>query len=376
MINQNNIKDFISYLFQKKNRHDAPIEVLQSWNDIPEAEIMTHLKTMTQQWGWDDVKLNNEILAFIQYKTSVSQKSNTTFIPKNNSYTNQSIISKSKQRNNKWIYFVLIPILIGIGYISFQYYNFINLYRLYTITDNVAMRDENGNTVGRMDVLTNIKTSLSSLRAMDNTVYNIQVGNDDKISESRKLLLDDATFKDYLTKNKEKIVYVNKNYLTENENYNNIQKSVFADINHNALELKNITSNMRKVIIGSLSQNTNLQGLKIANTCNNKSSEYTSILKHTLNDDKTIVIICKMSDNNYYKFKGIPDENTYFVPEKVLFKMPHDSTLTELSNTNFLFKKINGRYFVYDCNKTNFDVYSTFDNKGDITYFNWSYDPQ
>ncbi len=379
-IQHHNIKAFIQLLYQKKTGALPPDNVLESWAQISDDEITFHLQKMTQQWGWTTERLDNEIALFLKLQ---SLNPNNTATSQQHISHNHTVSSPPKtlktptkgRKRNSGFYIIVLPLVALISYIGFQFYKFQNLETLYAITDNIAIRNAEGKTIGRMDIFSKNNNDISSLRAADDKIYNITVSADGKISESRRLLVKEATFQDFLLRKKTKYVYVNKNYLTANKSYNELQRTIFGDINNNSLELKNISSNIRKVIIGSISEDPSLSGLKIANTCNNSGAEYTSILKHTLNDGETFIVICKLSDNNYYKLKGMPHKNQYSKPEKVLLKLPQDSQLTELSNQNFLFRKINGRYFLFDCDKNNLQIFSNYDDKGDINYFNWSFDP-
>src|SRR5690606_23747636 len=109
--------------------------------------------------------------------------------------------------------------------------------------------------------------------------------------------------------------------------------------------------------------------LFMKNPCRNRDSDYTSIIKHTLKDKKTISIICKMSDNNYYKFKGNPDENNYYPPQMIQLKSPIDGSMVALGSDDMLFKYTNGNYQIYTCDKAYTYYRAVIDDDGDIDYF-------
>lgn len=380
-INNLNIIAFIKYLYKKKTGSDAPEQLLQSWSTLSDDEIPHHLKAMTAQWGWSEVQLQYEIEGFLQltrHKPINPVATQTTnAINNKESIRPNPVINKMpppiQTRSSKnWIWFILLPILLIGGYIGYKYMSYLNLEHLYSVTDNVAIRDINGETVGRMDIFAS-KNAMSSLRAVNETIYNIKADKDGNISESRKLLIGDASFKDYLLETKDKIVYVNKNYLTNDKEYFEIQKVVFSDINKTQVELTQLKSSIRKVIIGSLSHDNFLKTLTIQNTCNNTSKDYTSIIKHTLYDKKTMVIICQLSNKKYYKLKGNPDINSYEPPVEIQFNVPQVTTSASINNGKYLFKKVGTTYNLYDCSKANLQVEANLDpTTGDIISFTYN----
>ncbi len=382
LINQGNVKLFIAHLFRKRNGTTPPPELLNSWSQIPDAEIPGHLRNMTSQWGWTEAQLLAEINSFLNApKTSDIQQTGSNpnpaprpaYQPGPQQRTAPAPPLPARKRSYKWLLLILIPLLAAAGYVVYKNRQYNQLQRLYSVTDNVAVRNIHGENVGRMDIFAG-PSSIISLREADAAIYNIVVDKEGNVSESRKLLTDDATFKDYLFGNEEKMVYVNKNYLTNSEDYSSIQKTVFSEISRYNKEMALIKSDIRKVIIGSLAMDGRLYSLHIKNPCGNNSTDYTSVIKHTLKDKKTISVICKLSDNKFYKFKGLPDENRYFPPQVVQVKNPEGGNMIDIEAADLLFRFTNGSYFLYTCNKENTSFHAKFDETGDITYFTWSYD--
>lgn len=378
-INKGNIIPFIKYLFKKKNGVDAPDQLLQSWSSIPEEDLTFHLKNMTAQWGWHEVQLQYEIEGFLQLaaQNQVAQQQQAQAQPVSNSSrpipastTNKQLPPIATKKSNKLKWIIALPILAVSAYIGIEYFNYQGLQNLYGVTDNIAIRNKDGKTVGRMDIFAS-SNAITSLRAVNSKIYNIIVDKDSNISESRKLLTSEATFADYLLQKEEMMVYINKNFLTENKEYFEIQKVVFQEINKSQFELNQLKSNIRKVIIGSLGQNETLKQLYIKNSCNNTSKEFTSILKHALKDNKTIIVICQLSNNQFYKLKGNPDENTYEMPVQVSFEVPVDSSIGTFTKGNYLFKKTGKDYNLFDCNKNNLNIKAKFDAQEDIIGFSY-----
>lgn len=381
-INKHNIQAFITYLFKKRTGNDPYAQLLQSWLSVPEEEIPFHLKSMTEQWGWNHDQLQREIDTFFQLSQQAAPTlTNFSNIPQPKPQPTPNAVLQSKPlppiktKKKGGCLWIILLVVFGIsGYFGYEYFQFNSLTRLYSVTDNISIRNSAGETIGRMDIFGN-KNQTTSLRAMNGKIYNIVVDKDGNVSESRKLLLDDATFTDYLFSNQEKIVYVNKNYLTNNKEYYEIQKTVFKEINNSQLELNQLKSNTRKVIIGSLGLNETLKHMSIKNACNNTSRDYTSILKHTASDGKTLIIICKLSNDQYYKLKGNPDENIYEQPVLVTFDLPADINTGLPTKNNLLFKKVENNYMVFNCSKNDLGIKATLDGTGDIIGFERTIEP-
>lgn len=377
LINQGNVKLFIAYLFQKRNGSTPPAALLDSWSQIPDAEILGHLRNMTSQWGWGEAQLLTEINIFLNSQHPAPRPSaGSQAAPVSRPVQPQqrtTVPPPTRKRSYKWLLMLLLPLLGAGGYVAYKNQQYNKLQRLYSVTDNVSIRNINGENVGRMDIFAG-NNSIISLREADAAIYNIVVDKEGNVSESRRLLTDDATFKDFLFGNEEKMVYVNKNYLTNSEDYSTIQKTVFSEISRYSKEMTLMKSDIRKVIIGSLAMDGKLYSLYIKNPCGNNSTEYTSIIKHTLKDKKTISVICKLSDNRFYKFQGIPDDNLYVPPQVVQVKNPAEGNMIDIEAADLLFKYTNGSYFLYTCNKENTSFHAKFDESGDISYFTWSYD--
>ena len=368
-INKNNITAFIKHLYQTRHNTLPGEDILKSWSSLSEVEIQQHLSDMTAKWGWTSSRLQSEVDQFL--KTTPVQNNVTTIPPiVPNTAPAQTVerVKTSRGKSKVWL-IALLVILGGGGLYGFTTYSkFNNLPRLYSTTDNITIRNSKGVSVGRMDVFEK-SNSISSLRAVDDKVYNIAAENDTKISECRKLLLDDATFSDYLFGNEKKTVYVNKTFLTTNKDYGRLQKNVFAELYKYPKELAQMRSDMRKIIIGSLEMNPNLSSLFVRNACGNSSSSFTSIIKHKLKDGETISIICKLSDNKYYKFTGNPDKDNYMPPQVMQFKSPTDGSMTDIQDADLLFKLNDGQYQIFNCRQEYTGAYSEFDDRGDITYF-------
>lgn len=378
-INNTNIRNFIAYIYYNKYQTKPTDAILSSWTTLTDEEITLHLNQLYTSWGKTSDDLTQDISTFEAAITSHIEQKNikpSTTVAQPTVDTSINISPQTPkpapQSSKKWIWYIILPILGISGFIGFKFVGFQALKPLFVITDNVAVRDADGNSVGRMDIFPN-NTSWNSLRAVDESIYEIPVNG--KVSESRKLLLNDATFVDYLLNKKAKHVYVNKNFLTDNRDYINLNTSVFEQINQVKHENTALSSNYRKVIVGSISLENTLKDKYILNTCNNAQKDFTAIIKIQLKDKKRYTAVAKMSDGNYYKFTGNPDENTFERPQMLKVKHPDQDGFIDLYGKDLLFKTIEGNTYLFSCDKTQLDFKMIKNADGDLSHFQSTYIP-
>lgn len=395
VINQSNIRNFIAYIYFNKYQTKPTEEILSSWGDMDDGEIQIHLNGLYQSWGKDTIDLEHDIIAFEQAyhrhkslqqtdeSNAVSKTYNKSVLPNSYEKTTQNSgnynpqqhteqVAYTPKKSNRWLWYLTIPVLAISGFMGYKYMQYNNLKPLYAITDNIVARDITGANKKRMDIFPT-EESFNSLRAVDASIYEIPVNG--KVSESRKLLLDDANFWDYLTNNDSMIVYVNKDFVTENHDYIALNTSVFKDINKIRFENNNLTSSYRKVIVGSVSLDHSLRDKHIINTCNNNAKDFQSILKVTLKDKKRYTAVAKMSDGNFYKFTGNPEENTFEKPQKLKVQHPDEDGFIDLYGKDLLFKEIEGNVYLFNCEKDQLDFKMVKTNEGDLSHFQSTYLP-
>lgn len=385
-INSQNIIAYIQYLYKNKYGVDASEEIIESWKKLSDQEINNHLQTMYQKWQKTQIDLHLDIEKFIQLQENpqklsekINQQQPIPHIDRNNTHTapitniTTSDPDSVKEHGHKKgiVIFSTTLFLIISAYVFWQFSQYKSLETLYVITDNVTVRNKEGAIVGRMDI-SNEPNSYQSLKATNTTVYEIPVDN--KVSPSRQLLLPDAGFWDFLFKKNDKIVYVNSNFLTNNEAYNNMNTQVFKEINNVKTESTALKSVYKKVIVGSMMLDPNLKNNYVENTCNNSTKEYTSIIKLALKDKKQYTVIARLNDGYYYKFTGNPDENSFTPPSRLKIVHPTEEGFIE-TNTQFLFKEVSGRYYLYTCDLSNTDFVAIKDNNGDIIQFQSAFSP-
>lgn len=414
LINKTNIIPFISHLYWERKKEAPPEELLESWRHLNDAEIQEHLHTLFESWGYTPAAADREIALFLARQRPANPAADNLSAPTTPgpvaapgtpppyqppvfatpdplppppvpNYTppaqpqyrppqNYPPPARRKSRRGAWSLLLLLIVALGIGvYALFEYTRYTSLKRVYTITDNVAIRDEAGDVVGRMDVYGNpAKNSFSSLRALDRKEHPLMVGG--KEYNYRKVLADSATFKDFLFRKGEHTYYVSANYMTDNKDDYQLYREVFKAINNNDRESARLTSDYRQVIIGSLRAGGDTK-LYVTNTCNNQNKDLTSVWKAAAPGGKVKLVAAKMSDGQYYLFAGNPQSNVFEAPQPLYFKAPNLSELQPLTNRDLLFKQSGSNVYLYQCNGKSTDFFATQDSEGKIKTFQWSFNP-
>jgi|GEM_PF-733998 len=414
-INKSNIIPFISYLYWERKKAAPPVALLESWQQLDDAAIQEHLQVLFESWGYAPAAADREIALFLARQPGTA----TTVAPASPIVTESPVIPQQAQpvpplferpattpppsppppppvytpprtyttnyppapaaprrrsRRGAWSLLFLLLIALAAGvYALYQYTTYQSLKRLYTITDNVAVRDASGDVVGRMDVYGNpARNSYASLRALDNQEHLLPVNG--KEYSMRMVLSDSATFRDYLFRRDENTFYVSAAYLTPNKEDYQRYREVFRSINNNAKESNRLSAAYRQVIVGALNAAGN-KDLYVANTCNNQNNDLTAVWTNTAKGSKVKVAAAKMSDGQYYLFAGNTETGVYEAPQPLYYKAPNLSDLQPLRNRDLLFKENGSNVYLYQCDGSSTDFFATPDSEGKITSFQWSFDP-
>ncbi|HRP89895.1 MAG TPA: hypothetical protein PKX92_07635 [Edaphocola sp.] len=397
-INENNIIDFIKYLYQENIGNAPSQEVLDSWTGLSDIEIDEYLQQLFENWKFSEEQIFQEINNFLNIQNNNQKieehqngnQAENEDIPfdeyndtdsddaeqeNHEAYTinNESNATEFPYQNKKsytWFWFFLL-IILGIGaFVVYKFQKFKNLKYLYVTTDNVSIRDINGNNIGRMDIFPT-KNSVSFLRTTGPETFPITIKN--KEYQNRQVLTDSTSFLDYLFNKKEAFAYVNENYVIDNKDNFIIYRNVFKAINNSKNENNNLTAKYRMVIVGSLKMKPELMDLFIVNSCNNNDNNYTSIVKSKTKNN-TFQVIAQLSNGKYYIFSGQPDDNNFSAPQAFNYKVNGSDQYVNYENEELLFKKQNGVYFIYDCNKVAREYYVNIDNNGSLQFAKYSFD--
>ncbi|WP_118974324.1 hypothetical protein [Taibaiella koreensis] len=376
-INKSNIADFITFLYRKRKGQDPPARLKEGWTALSNEEIADQLSGLFHSWGLTDEDKRNEINAFFK---------ETLFTPRPQPAPKVIPVPVSApadvpvtpwpapKRRKKWPFIVLPLLLLLLGYLGYQYLAYSSMQYLYTITDNVLVRDENKEAVARMD-LYEVKgpiPSFQKLKAVDKEIYYRSIDNTSNQYPFRKVLLKDNGFLSYLFKGKKDIGYVNTNYVVENVKEFDLYQTAFKEVKNNRAENADLKAIYRKIIIGSMSQDGDLESKYIAlhtSGIPRSAADATyAIIKQPIKENVQYVIVAGLSDGFYYRFAGDIKNNDYTAPEKIMVTM-EDKTEKPL-NGAYRFMNRDGKIILYDC-VTNTPTYyeAKKDANGNISAF-------
>jgi hypothetical protein len=361
VITTQNIGEFIAYLYRNRKGVEAPAELVQRWKGLSQGELDQQLTALFAQWQMSAEQADAAKRQWFSSRTnSVRQEANTT---------NTSAAKGTKLLGRAAFVLALLPLL----FVAYKYLAFSNRKWLYSITDNIAVRDENKVIKLYMDLTTPATTkklpSVQMIRALDNEVYEMVIDSTSKIRKMRKVADPNLSFGDYLTNNYQPL-YVNASLVVDNEqefkNYLNVFKGL-SNEEAVPLELK-----YRKVIVRCLQLDPKMQNLYVTTSClsQNKYKQLSYYVLQELKKDALYAVITKMSDGKYYKFIGDLRANSFTKPIKVGYS-PAPGTDEELLQGDMLFKVTNkgATVALCSCDGKSLPYTSVRDSYGSVSHF-------
>lgn len=352
-ITKNNIGDFITFLYKKRKGEEAPAELIQRWKGLSNDEIAFHLSGLFHSWGLTDEDKRMEINAFFKEtlfppKTQQPPKVVPVAVPQ------QSVPAFQQKKKRKWPVIVIVSVLLIAGiYLGYQYTAYASMKYIYTITDNVLVRNESKEVIARMD-LYEVKSNIPSfqkLKAVDKEIHYRSIDNSDKTYPCRKVLLQEGSFWSYLFNKKSDIGYVNTNYVVDNVTEFNLYQTAFKEVKNNKAENADLKAIYRKIIIGSMSLDPSIEDKYIALHSNGLSKATTDatygIIKQTIKESVKYVIIAGLSDGFYYSFEGDIQTNDFSPPEKIMVTNADKETQPLRGAYRFMNK--GNTIILYDC---------------------------
>lgn len=350
-INRENIVPFIAQLYRERKHTEAPQALLESWANLSDEEIDKNLTGLFESWGMGLPERERAIERFLASRR-------TPIIPPNAEPEIFHTASAPKKSISTWIWAGLILILLGGGYLGFQYVRYLSLGRVYAITENIMVRDAQGKEAARMDLFPKTQsafTSYNSLRVLDDEIHFIQPRGSDKEYPTRRVLLDEATFADFLLRQDELAHFVNINYIVNDKREFDLYQNAFRELQAVPSDNASLLAAYRKIIVGSMVQQNDLQGRYLLARAANLNP---TLLKNTSSyilienqKNKLYTIIAGLDDGKYYRFAGDVSTNTFLEPVPVLVQTP-DGQIGELTG-NYRFVK----------NGTQWKLFNTDDNK-------------
>lgn len=334
-INKENIIPFIAQLYRERKQAEAPQALLESWAHLPDEEIDRNLAGLFESWGMGQAERERAIDRFLASRRSpiMPQTSGTT-----------DTQPTSRKSTPIWVWgFVALVLLVG-GYFGFQYIQYASLDRVYAITENIMIRDAQGKEAARMDLFPKTQSafkSYNSLRVLDSEIHFVQPQGSDKEYPTRRVLLDEATFSDFLFRKDESAHFVNINYIVNDKREFDLYQNAFKELQEVPSDNAGLLAAYRKVIVGSMVQQSDLQGRHLLARAQNLN---TTLQKNTSSyvlienqKGKLYTIIAGLDDGKYYRFAGDISTNTFLKPEPVMVQTP-DGQVGELTG-NYRFVK-------------------------------------
>jgi hypothetical protein len=379
-INKNNIADFIRYLFRKRKGTEPPQALLDGWAALSNDEIATQLSGLFQSWGLTDEDKRMEINAFLKdalfTPKPVQPQRPPTVVVQAASPVTPSFQPDTKRRKSRKIVMrsVVALLIVAVCFLGYKYIAYRNTKYLYTITDNVSIRNDDNEVVARMDLFPapGATPSFQKLKALDDEIYYKSIDNGGQLFPFRKVLLKESSFLSFLFGQHKEVGYVNTNYVVDNVKEFDLYQTAFKEVKNNKSENEDLKAIYRKIIIGSMSMDATTDQKYIVLHTNNipKSAVNATygIIKQSIKTNVKYNIIAGLSDGDYYSFVGDIQNNEYTALQKIM--------LTDASGENkpltgpYRFINREGRIVLYDCMTNSVTDYkSKNDANGNITSF-------
>jgi hypothetical protein len=380
-INNNNITDFISFLFRKRKGAEPPQELLDRWKALSNDEIAIQLSGLFQSWGLTDEDKRMEINAYFKETLFTpkpaqveQQRPRVVPVPVQSAEIPFNPFPAKKKSKRRWPLITGIILLIIGAYVGFQYLSYASMQYVYTITDNVSVRNEAKEIVARMDLypVSGSTPSFQKLKAVDREIYQKSIDNSDKVYPCRKVLLKDAGFFSYLFNKNAEVGYVNTNYVVDNVKEFNLYQTAFKEVKNNKAENADLKAIYRKIIIGSMSLDPAMENRYIALHTNNIPRSAVNatygIIKQTITANVKYIIIAGLSDGYYYSFEGDVQSNDFTAPQRIMLINENNEEKPLTGTYRFMNKE--GKIVLYDCvtnAPTNYEARK--DGDGKITAF-------
>jgi hypothetical protein len=388
MINKENIVAFIQFLYVKKNGVQAPQNLLDKWQDIPEHEILTQLDFLYDSWNYNLVQRGAIVQEFSESQKTIRHDMRTiTSNASVNDVNTRSIQNKTittptatdalapkKNILTKLLgTLALISALISALYIGYKYYHFTHLHNIYTLTERVAIRAENGTQVGTLDLnATGTTDSYQELTAYDKAIYNRPIDSSSKLFEHRKVVMQKDNFIDFLQNKPEIFAYVNAKYVVDSKEEYETYKRIFGQLNtddNKRLQLKH-----RQIVANCMKRSSALKNLYAVSACSNASKQvrknYAGIITHELIAENKYEILLRLSDGYYYLLTGDVVSNAYDVPRRIGY-VANPNRADEYLSGDLLFKYNNKtkQFSLANCNGKPMPYHSVTDASGALQFF-------
>jgi hypothetical protein len=380
-INNSNISDFITFLFRKRKGTEPPPELLERWKALTNDEIGAQLSGLFQSWGLTDEDKRMEINTYFKEalftpKTASAPQPRPRVVAVPADQPAQQPFNPfppKQKKKSRWTWITVLALVLIGGFVGVRYISFAGMQYVYTITDNVLVRNEAKDVVARMDLYAagGSTPSFQKLKAVDKEIYQRSIDNTDKVYPCRKVLLGDISFLSYLFKGTGEVGYVNTNYVVDNVKEFNLYQTAFKEVKNNKAENSDLKAIYRKIIIGSMSLDPAMENRYITlhtNSIPRSAADATyGIIKQNITNNVKYILIAGLSDGYYYSFEGDVQSNDFTAPQKIM--LVTDEGEKALTGT-YRFMNRDGKIILYDCltnSPTNYEAQK--DGDGKITSF-------
>lgn len=361
---------------------EPPAQLLEGWKALSNEEIGAQLDGLFTSWGLSEADKKNEINAFFKEtlftpKVKPPETAPVPVLPPPPPPVRpQSAVipvrGTTRKKRSLWVAAAILALLAL--YTGYQYMNFARASYIYTITDNVSVRNEAKEIVARLDLF-EVKSNIPSyqkMKAVDDRIYYRGIDNTDKTYPCRKVLLDESSFLSYLFGRPNLFGYVNTNYVVDNVKEFNLYQTAFKEVKTNKSENADLKALYRKIIIGSMGLDPAMENKYItihAGGIPRSVQDATfAVIKQPVVENVKYVIIAGLSDGFYYSFEGDIKNNNFNAPQKIMVVNAEGQTLALSGNYRFMNK--DNKIILYDCitnTPTNYEAKK--DANGKITAF-------
>jgi hypothetical protein len=383
MINQANIIEYINYLYKQKYNTDAPVQLIQGWQALDDITIEQQLHNLYQQWHWTQTQQLLSQQQFVQQQQNASATASNTFtppqpvsVPKAPPKAASTIIAPSTGRGVIGNVVKLISIIaIGciLGYMLYIYSQYKQVHAIYTLTDKVAVRNEQGQEVGSLDLMpNNSPMSFAQLYALDNEIYNRTIDASGKLYEHRKVCIQLPSLWQFITSNYQPH-YVSARFVVDSKEEFDLYKKIFGQLN--SIDNKKLQLKHRKIIANCLKQ-ADATAQYLMSSCSNTRKQLSGVIVQELITNNKYQIIAQLSDGYYYQFVGDVVSEVYHKPQRIGYVQQPSNDADCLSG-GLLFK-YNARannYDLYSCNGVPLKYNTVINERKEILYFEQTYTP-
>jgi hypothetical protein len=364
VINKNNISTYIRFLYKIKNGSEAPDALINKWSALNDEEIKSNLTQLYAHWNFSAEKIREtESLFAGSFIKPVTAPPAFTPPPVKPETKTVQPPARKKKSLIPLLSLILIPVLFcAVCYTGYQYYQFQKMHTIYTLTQNVSIRDEQGKTIGNFALLPNSQSkTYTELIALNTAIYPLSIDSTSKKYDFRKVLFEKPGFLAFLKKDYE-YGYVNANYVIEDKEQFDDYKRIFGKfqgLDNNRLKLA-----QRKIIYQILKKSKRYRNSYLLSACKNSNKKFAGFLSNEIVENTRYQIIAKLEDGYYYSFVGDLNSEAYQEPERVQLDGSD-------CNADFLFRYISAEsgFKIYNCNGAVQNIKCIYDDDKMISAF-------